>query len=261
MPGLASASYNIKTMAKFKLGIISAIVVIGAAILVWQQHQAQLAAHEENRALRQQVEQLVAENDRLSNQVAHVTAAPVAGGDQERELLRLRNEVGNLRRQAAEAARVQAANAAKAPPPAETTAPPPEDEAKKAGIAKMNFARVWFLACLQYSEKNQDQFPTTFEQAAPFLSEEAKAEAANKYGTSVDQFEIVYQGPIKSLPSPQNVIVMREKQPWQTPDGSWMRAYGFADGHAEVHRTADANYAAWEAQHVAAPPTGAQPGQ
>jgi len=31
------------------------------------------------------------------------------------------------------------------------------------------------------------------------------------------------------------IIVTREKEPTKTWDGKWARAYGFADGHSEIH--------------------------
>jgi cell division protein FtsL len=231
---------KIITMTKIKAGIISAVVVAGAAIPLWTQHQAQLKVREENRALQQEVEQLAADNQRLSNQVTQAAAAQVA-----------------------EAARTQA-RAPKAPPVAEPAATA-EDEGKLAGIAKMNYTKEWIIAFLLYSQKNQDQFPASFEQAAPFLREEAKAQAsqpsAAKYGLLTDRFEIVYQGSIKGLASPQSVIVVREKEPWPQADGSWVRAYAFADGHSEIHRAVDGNFAPWEAQHMATPPAEPQAGQ
>lgn len=255
-------------MTKMRAGVIGAVLVIGAAILMWVQHQTQLAAREENLSLRQQLEQLAAENERLSNQVAHA-AAPTANSEQERELLRLRAEVGNLRRQLAEAAAV-AARAARAPQPQPQpteSAIAQEDEGKLAGIAKLNYTKGWMFAFFLFAQRNQDQLPSSFEQAAPFLPEEAKAEASkpggSKYGITPDRYEIVYQGSIKSIGNPASAIVVREKEPWQTTDGSWMRAYAFADGHSEIHRAVDGNFGPWEAQHIAqSAATGvAQPGQ
>lgn len=65
------------------------------------------------------------------------------------------------------------------------------------------------------------------------------------------------------MTSPQNVIVVREKEAWQATDGGWLRAYGFADGHSEIHSAADGNFQPLEAQHIAAPPVAgaAQKGQ
>ncbi len=250
------------TMTKIKAGIIGAVVLSGVAVPVWLQHQAQLAVREENRALHQQVDQFGAENERLSNQVMRASSAPTADGEQERELLRLRGEVGNLRRQVAEAAKVQAATR-KAPPPAEI-ANTAEDEVKVAGIAKMNYTRNWVIAFLLYAQKNQDQLPASFEQAAPFLPEQAVAEASQpsavKYGLTPDQLEIAYQGSLSSLANPQTVILLREKQPWQNANGGWAKGYAFADGHSEIHSAMDGNFATWEAQHMVPPPA-AQPGQ
>ncbi len=262
----------ITTMTKLKAGIIGTVLICGAAIPMWVQHQAQLKVREDNRVLRQQLEQLAADNERLSNQVAQASATPAAGGEQERELLKLRGEVGNLRRQVTEAAKAQDKKAAKSPQPAEP-AITPETYQQQAAIARMNYAKGWLLAFTLYAQQHQDQFPTKFEEAEPFLPAEFKTEhnlgpndfppGTPKYGLTPDRFEILYQGSTASVTSPQNVIVVREKEAWQATDGGWLRAYGFADGHTEIHRTADGNFLPWEAQHIAAPPAagGAQPGQ
>lgn len=145
------------------------------------------------------------------------------------------------------------------PPTTQPTTTSQEEELKQVGIAKLNFTREWLLTFMLYAEKNGDQLPSSFEQAAAFMPEEAKAAAlaaADKYGLTPEQFEIVYQGSIKSLQSPAATIVMREKQAFQNIDGSWSRSYGFADGHSEIHRAADGNFAPWEAQHMAGPASG-----
>lgn len=84
-----------------KLGFgIGAIAIICATALLLIQHQAQFKLREENESLRQrldQMDQLEAEHDRLSNLVAHTTSS--LANDQLRELLRLRGEVGLLRSQ------------------------------------------------------------------------------------------------------------------------------------------------------------------
>jgi RNA polymerase sigma factor (sigma-70 family) len=261
--GGATTVIKIVTMTKIKAAIVGAILVGGGAIPLWVQHQRQLGAREEIGALHQQIEQLETDNQRLSNQVAQASAAaPASASEQERELLRLRSEVGALKRQVAAAAQIQAKaqKAAQSHEPATTQ----EDEATLAGIAKMNYPKNWLLAFLLYAEKNQDQVPSSFEQAAPFFPEEFKAQAqaeAAKYGLTNDQFEIVYHGSIKSITAPQSTIVIREKQAWQTPYGTWARSYAFADGHSEIHVAADGNFAPWEAQHMFAPPADGQTGQ
>ena len=86
-------------MNKFKL-IVGFVVLAGAAILLAVQHQAQLQLRDENKSLRQQLEQMVqleADNERLSNLVAQATNQ--LPKEQFMELLKLRGEVGLLRQQ------------------------------------------------------------------------------------------------------------------------------------------------------------------
>ena len=64
------------------------------------------------------------------------------------------------------------------------------------------------------------------------------------------QFEIVYNGPREALTKPGDVILIRERQAWQTPDGKWAKAYAFGDGSAQVHVEPDGNFDAWEKQRM-----------
>ena len=97
------------------LSVLGAGVVAGVAICLAVEHQARLTLGEENKALRQQVDQmagLVADNERLSNLVAQASRAqPLPderveaqslSDEQSLELLRLRGEVGALREQSKE---------------------------------------------------------------------------------------------------------------------------------------------------------------
>jgi hypothetical protein len=47
-------------------------------------------------------------------------------------------------------------------------------------------------------------------------------------------------------------FVLNETEAQQTSNCNWVRTYGFADGHSEVHSAADGNFAPWEQQHMAA---------
>ena len=90
------------TMTKLKLGIISAVVVAGVVTPLVIQRQAQAKLLEENQFLRQRVDQLAqlkAQNERLSSLVAQANSAQSLPKDQLSELMRLRGEVGILRRQ------------------------------------------------------------------------------------------------------------------------------------------------------------------
>jgi hypothetical protein len=76
----------------------------------------------------------------------------------------------------------------------------------------------------------------------------------------------VYHGTLNAISNPANSMVLREKHAWSNYNGqSWMRAYGFADEHSEIHlirgvsnaaeaARADAEPDAWEKQHLASPP-------
>jgi RNA polymerase sigma factor (sigma-70 family) len=85
------------TKTKFVLigGLLAGTVAAPLAI----QHHAQVQVQAENAALRQQVDalnQVAAENERLSNLVAQVGTVQPAAPDEKTELLRLRGEVGRL---------------------------------------------------------------------------------------------------------------------------------------------------------------------
>ena len=89
-------------MKRVILSVFCAIVVLGVSIWVAVGYQTRLQLEEENQGLRQQVDQmaeLVAENERLSNLVAQASQSRPLSEDQMRELLRLRGEIGALRQQ------------------------------------------------------------------------------------------------------------------------------------------------------------------
>jgi len=44
--------------------------------------------------------------------------------------------------------------------------------------------------------------------------------------------------------------VMREKKAWRTANGTWARAYGFADAHSELGITANGNFEKWERERA-----------
>jgi RNA polymerase sigma factor (sigma-70 family) len=75
------------------------LVVAGMATVAVIQHQSQNRLRDENRLLRQQMEDVQADNERLSNLVSQVNGTPQAQSNPSDELLRLRGEVGVLRRQ------------------------------------------------------------------------------------------------------------------------------------------------------------------
>jgi RNA polymerase sigma factor (sigma-70 family) len=230
------------TMTKLKAGIIGAAVLSGGVVPLWLQHQSQLLTREENRALHQQLDQLAAENERLSNQVAKATGTPAAANGQERELLRLRAEVGGLKKQVAEALRAQA----QAAPTRQAKAFEAVEQQKELAIAKMNYTKGWIIAFWHYAQQHGGQLPSDFESATAFAPDAVKGET----NLTTEQFEILYKGGVNEITNPQSVIVIREKEAWQSVDGGWVRGYGFADGHSEIHKAEDGNFVPWETQHL-----------
>jgi cell division protein FtsL len=96
--GTALTFMKITTIAKLKLAF-GAIVVAGAvtAFIIQQQNQNKLRG--ENESLRQQIAQLQTDNSSLSNRVAEIGEAKKLSESQFTELLKLRGEIGVLRRQ------------------------------------------------------------------------------------------------------------------------------------------------------------------
>ena len=97
--------------------ITATIVVAGLATSLVIQHQAQIRLLEDNQSLRQKNAQLQADNENLSNRVAQANRSPSLSSERLRELLRLRGEVGVLRRQQRELEQAAATAQSKTPGP------------------------------------------------------------------------------------------------------------------------------------------------
>jgi RNA polymerase sigma factor (sigma-70 family) len=247
--GTSLTLLKLVTMTKLKALSFGAIIIAGVTTPLVIHYQAQARLHDTDLLVQQQndqLAQLAAENARLSNLVAQAndSAAP----DQSKELLKLRGEVGVLKGQLAAAAHLQERTKRSAQAKSEVD---PAEQQKQISIAKMGYTQGWMQALLQYAGQNQGLFPTNFDQAVSFLPDQVKGET----NLAPDQFEIVYQGSMNEITNPAAIIVIREKEAWQTADGGWVRDYSFADGHSEIHKAADGNFQNWEAQHMILPPT------
>jgi hypothetical protein len=121
---------------------------------------------------------------------------------------------------------------------------------------KAEEAKTLTVALGEYASQHQGEFPSTFEQVAPYLQEDQQHLA----GTT--EFEIVYQGSFNELTNVQlsAVAVIRERQTRLTHDGKRARLYGFAGangGWPDVVESDD-NFQAWEAAHIIPPPSAGQ---
>jgi hypothetical protein len=120
-------------MSKAGTVLLGAVVAAGIAVILLLHQQSERNLRERDSLLQQQTEQiaqLAAENERLSNAVA---GAQSAGGGDQSELLKLRGEVSLLRRQTNELGRLREENrrlaeAARAPQPPPSQAEDPARE-------------------------------------------------------------------------------------------------------------------------------------
>jgi RNA polymerase sigma factor (sigma-70 family) len=262
--GTATSITLIKALAmtQLKTTIIGAVAVAGLATAVAIQHHTATNLRGENDALRQQSEQaaaLQADNEDLSNRLAAATAP----GMNDVELMRLRGEVARLRQATNELARLQDENGQLRNlllGTAARNAPPDNSDAQRqqpAMMARLNDVKMLAFVSIRYAGEHTNAFPATPEAIAPYL-QDSKGPGHPEYSGTND-FDLVYQGTLTSVKQPGSTIAFRERQPWQEPDGKWARAYGFLDGHAEVHAEPDLNALnAWEQARIAPPPGTAQ---
>lgn len=238
-----------------KKATILLLAAAGAVVFLWLQHQSEARLRAENSELREQLQLLTGQSQQLSNQLsAQLSAPPVAATDTERELMKLRGEMNRVRRELAEAQAQVKLQVSRQQ--VQQKATEQADSFRELNIAKLNYTKGWLLAFWNYAQQHEGKVPPDFESARSFAPEGVTAQT----GLTPEQFEIVYNGSLNDLTNAPSVIVMREKQPLQNPDGRWSRGYGFADGHSEIHNAPDGNFDAWEAQHTAPQPP-PQPGQ
>lgn len=124
---------------------------------------------------------------------------------------------------------------------------------------KLNDARGFANALMHYAADHEGFFPSTFDQVAAFLPRPLTSSSPpwdNAPISGTNDFEIVYQGALNELRSIPvgRIALLRERQPWLTPDGKWGRTYAYADGGAEIV-VSDDNFQSWDAVHIVPPPT------
>jgi RNA polymerase sigma factor (sigma-70 family) len=262
-PATATKAIALTTLQKT---LITATVVVSMVTLLVVRHQAQARLRAQDEALRQrsdQLAQLAADNERLSNLAAQANGS--VENAQLNELRKLRSEAELLRGQTKQLAMLQEEN--------RRLQQPPLREAKTAMQlreliwAKQQCAEAWMSAFIAYARENQGQLPASFEQAEPFWlrSREigpgtglAADRFENLYSMMADQFEILYHGSLDSLTN-LDVIVFREKKLWPHETGKWGRFYALANGEIQYcsssDKTASGNFDKYEREHMA-PTTG-----
>jgi RNA polymerase sigma factor (sigma-70 family) len=173
---------KIMTTTQLKLGV-TAIVVAGTATMLVVQHQTQTRLRGENDRLQQQLAQLKSDNESLFNRLAVAGDAKSLPDEQLNELLRLRGEVGVLRRQTNELqnslARSQNSQPRPANPrPQQPPAPLPADYPKTPDAATKGIFDVlargdWDAFITNFAEPSAPR-----EAYAPMFSDEMKSNMA-----------------------------------------------------------------------------------
>ncbi len=163
--GTSFALFKLMTLTQLKVGL-GVVVVAGAATTMVLQHQTQQQLHNDNELLRQQIAQLKSNNPDVP-----VANPQPATNDEFNELLRLRGEVGTLRAQTNQLAKLQTQNQQLreaftnlAQQKQQETDPPSAAQQKEFGILELNTSRQYVLGMINYASEHQGLFPTNFEQ-------------------------------------------------------------------------------------------------
>jgi RNA polymerase sigma factor (sigma-70 family) len=241
------------SLMKIKL-TLGTLVVAGTTSAFVIQHQAQLKLRANNDSLRQQMDQLQSDNQSLSSRLAAATPDTALPDAQMQELLKLRGEIGVLRRQLAGQGKLQAENERlQAQVAAAKDHPVQADPAllfAGHGAQMVNAVKLAGVAMYMYSAGHQGLFPTNFAQ----MTEELEGKT-NIAGISLDAMEFVNAGQA-SRQYPQ-MIMLRERLPRQNPDGGWEREYCLADGSVQTETSPNGNFDAYEQQQAQyGPPPG-----
>jgi RNA polymerase sigma factor (sigma-70 family) len=249
--GTALTLVKLLAMTKLKVGIAGAILLACVAIPVAVQQQSRNQLREEKRSLQERVDQLAADNERLTNLAARpaTVASPAPLTDaQKLELLRLRGEVSRLR-PLAETATARSKNTE--PTRQEEPAKDPEvAEYERQFDSKAFFSRELLRALLTYTQQHQGQLPADLAQAAPFLSDKAKAVT----NATIQQFEVVDPASCIVLTNASWGIMVREREPWHGFGSNWGRTYSWIQSDRSRQSSACINegdqpgLAKWEAQ-------------
>ncbi|MFO1460087.1 MAG: sigma-70 family RNA polymerase sigma factor [Verrucomicrobiota bacterium] len=177
---------------------------------------------------------------------------PMGNAEEHAEVLRLRGEVARLIRER-DALKALASGRGGAPAALKESGaasmPTDYESFKSAGIRKLNESKNWVLACMQYADAHGERYPESLADASGYLDASFDASEAG-----ADRYELVYHGTLAEVSNPSQVIVLREKEPFQNFQRPGLsRTYGFLDGHAEIHNAEDGNFEAWEAERVPVP--------
>lgn len=167
--GMGTTLTVFKVMANAKLKLtVATLLVAGAVSTLVVQHQSKAKLREENQSYRQQIAQLTADHANPASNVASVTEPAPMPGDQFQELLRLRGEVGTLRQQTNDLARLlqqkqDSLSRAEAQSQAVTNQISGEDQYILRQTHASDAVRTMLIAIKEYTSNHGGQYPASFD--------------------------------------------------------------------------------------------------
>lgn len=248
--------FQLMSFTKTQIGIAGICLLAGLGGSLFVYHRAEAKLREQDAALRLQASQLAELREASSSELVKNDSGP----NNLENLARLRREAALLRAQTNDLASLQQRN--RQFTSSQKTPLEQVEESKEKGMLRLNFLKQCILAFRMFANDNEDRLPRTFEEVRLYFSHDVETQT----GLSPDQFQIVYHGSQNILTNPSRVILIRERQAWPDYTGTnWLRGYGFADGHSEVHRLrevtaaveaakADINLDAWEKERMVSIP-------
>lgn len=257
-------------MKKSNFILLVAIAAAAMMISFLVQRHADAALRQNDNSLRQQqnkIDQATDENQRLTNLAAQAAHTNNHAADYSAELAHLQSRATALRSQenqlsnhlwnsrVSAGARLLASEDYNLTNHSEVIAAIMRGPRSK--DSKLNDARAITAAMQHYADDHQGAFPSSLDQVTSYLPrtlDETPGSWENAPVSATNDFEIVYQGgtdELSNIPL-RRIALIRERQPWLTPDGKWARTYGFADGEIQIV-TSDDTFQSWDALHIVPP--------
>jgi hypothetical protein len=199
----------------------------------------------QNQALKTQVagtDALRFENQELAAQLAADKRELTQAQAQMAELLRLRGEVGPLRRDSQELARLRAQPPP--PPPAALPAPPPDELAQRFEAERARTINALKIIGLQLRVLKKDNALLSALAADGSLAPNFAVEKLGNF--DMKKVELLVNDPAQLnqlLDNSPETIIARTAEPIPTPDGRYLRVYALADGSVQSRSTEHPNEA------------------
>jgi len=217
----------VEYMKNFKMGLVVAILTIGAAMLIVIQYEAQIKLRAENESLTQQLAQLKTDNESLSNRLAATGDSKSLSSAQLNELLKLRGEVGMLHQRTNELGKLwqenQQLRSQITTQNQQSTQLSTEDEFKLNQMHMVDAMTALVEAIKKFTDKHSGQYPTSFDQLKA-----ASDFGATNFAGNVGLNDFVFLNP-NTVDSQGKKLILRSRIPIKDPQGNLVWVYGSVD--------------------------------